>query len=100
MTSLDDIAWFFNLRANDIPYNPVFFSYCIVFGKTEEREAGANLYLIKENLTEEVTEYLNANNVQVFGYDEINIKDLLASDLKLKLGFDENVCNQKLYEEF
>ncbi|ODV95410.1 hypothetical protein PACTADRAFT_50134 [Pachysolen tannophilus NRRL Y-2460] len=30
VTALDDIAWLLNLRANDIPYNPVFFSYVIL----------------------------------------------------------------------
>ncbi|PIK55561.1 hypothetical protein BSL78_07517 [Apostichopus japonicus] len=27
---LDEIAWLFNLRGEDIPYNPVFISYCII----------------------------------------------------------------------
>lgn len=30
LTSLDDIAWLFNLRGSDIVYNPVFLSYAIV----------------------------------------------------------------------
>ena len=30
ISSLDDIAWLFNLRANDIPYNPVFVSYAFI----------------------------------------------------------------------
>lgn len=29
LTALDQIAWFMNLRAEDIEYNPVFFSYAI-----------------------------------------------------------------------
>nr|XP_006824487.1 PREDICTED: xaa-Pro aminopeptidase 2-like [Saccoglossus kowalevskii] len=28
--ALDDTAWFFNLRGEDIPYNPVFFAYTII----------------------------------------------------------------------
>ena len=27
---LDEIAWLFNLRGSDIPYNPVFYSYAII----------------------------------------------------------------------
>ncbi|XP_071818735.1 xaa-Pro aminopeptidase 1-like [Apostichopus japonicus] len=27
---LDEIAWLFNLRGEDIPFNPVFISYCII----------------------------------------------------------------------
>ena len=30
ISSLDDIAWLTNLRADDIPYNPVFFSYAFI----------------------------------------------------------------------
>ncbi len=30
LTKLDQIAWLFNLRGSDIPYNPVFISYAIV----------------------------------------------------------------------
>ena len=30
ISSLDDIAWLFNLRADDIPHNPVFISYAFI----------------------------------------------------------------------
>ncbi|CCJ30953.1 unnamed protein product [Pneumocystis jirovecii] len=30
VTMLDEIAWLFNLRGTDIPYNPVFFAYALV----------------------------------------------------------------------
>ncbi len=30
LTKLDEIAWLFNLRGSDIPYNPVFISYAII----------------------------------------------------------------------
>ncbi len=30
LASLDDIAWLFNLRGNDVPYNPVFVAYAVV----------------------------------------------------------------------
>ena len=30
VTALDDVAWLYDLRGNDIPYNPVFFAYCTV----------------------------------------------------------------------
>ena len=31
ISRLDDIAWLLNLRGNDIPYNPVFFSYGLLY---------------------------------------------------------------------
>lgn len=30
VASLDDIAWLTNLRASDVPYNPVFYSYALI----------------------------------------------------------------------
>ena len=27
---LDEIAWLFNIRGTDIPFNPLFFSYCYI----------------------------------------------------------------------
>jgi len=30
VSMLDEVAWLFNLRGNDIPYNPVFFSYAVI----------------------------------------------------------------------
>lgn len=33
LTSLDDIAWLFNMRGNDIEYNPVVLSFCIITEK-------------------------------------------------------------------
>ncbi|GIY59673.1 xaa-Pro aminopeptidase 1 [Caerostris extrusa] len=30
ITALDEIAWLFNLRGCDIPFNPVFFSYAVI----------------------------------------------------------------------
>lgn len=30
VTALDEVAWLFNLRASDIPYNPMFFAYALV----------------------------------------------------------------------
>jgi Xaa-Pro aminopeptidase len=35
VTALDEVAWLFNLRGDDIPYNPMFFSYAIVDGHAE-----------------------------------------------------------------
>jgi len=31
VTSLDEIAWILNMRGTDIAFNPVFFSYAILY---------------------------------------------------------------------
>ncbi|KAK7204514.1 putative Xaa-Pro aminopeptidase P [Myxozyma melibiosi] len=64
VSMLDEIAWLFNLRGNDIPYNPVFFSYAFVT-PTE-----ATLYIDEDKVTAEVKEYLG-DSVKVKPYQAI-----------------------------
>lgn len=68
VSMLDEVAWLFNLRGSDIPYNPVFFSYASVTPNS------ATLYVDSAKLGPEVKEYLSGS---------VNIKpyDALFSDL-------------------
>ncbi|PGH18257.1 hypothetical protein AJ79_00596 [Helicocarpus griseus UAMH5409] len=52
ISMLDEIAWLFNLRGNDIPYNPVFFAYAII------TQNSADLYVDEDKLPAEVRKYL------------------------------------------
>ena len=62
---LDEVAWLFNLRGNDIPYNPVFFSYAIVTNDD------AILYVDSTKLNDECKASLEANQVTIKPYDAI-----------------------------
>ena len=53
ITALDEIAWLFNLRGNDIPYTPVFRAYAVVDMKK------AILYLPPQKQTTNVKLHLN-----------------------------------------
>ncbi|KAF9631296.1 Creatinase [Lasiodiplodia theobromae] len=64
VSMLDEIAWLYNLRGNDIPYNPVFFSYAVV---TPE---AATLYVNSDKLTPEVKAHLGSS-VEIRPYDSI-----------------------------
>ena len=70
MTALDEIAWLFNLRGNDIVNNPVFLSYALI---TQDE---AYLYVQKEAIKEdtkmgkEVCAALAEAKVQVKEYAE------------------------------
>lgn len=67
ITALDDVAWLFNLRADeDIPFAPVFFSYAIVTLHS------VTLYVNKVKIdTPEVKEYLaTIENLTIKDYDE------------------------------
>ncbi|KAH7140541.1 putative Xaa-Pro aminopeptidase P [Dactylonectria macrodidyma] len=65
VSMLDEIAWLFNLRGNDIPYNPVFFSYAIV------TPTSATLYIDDSKLNEDGRSHLASNNVNIKPYDAI-----------------------------
>jgi Xaa-Pro aminopeptidase len=70
ISMLDEVAWLFNLRGNDIPYNPVFFSYAAVTPTT------ATIYVDSDKLNSEVENHLRAD-VQIRPYDSL-MSDLTA----------------------
>lgn len=54
VSMLDEIAWLYNLRGNDIPYNPVFFSYAII------TPSSATLYVDDSKIDDSVRNHLGA----------------------------------------
>lgn len=63
LSMLDEIAWLFNLRGNDIAYNPVFFSYAVVTPTT------TTLYIDESKLHGDAKAHLNG--VEIKPYDAI-----------------------------
>ncbi|UNI19719.1 Xaa-Pro aminopeptidase [Purpureocillium takamizusanense] len=63
VSMLDEVAWLFNLRGSDIPYNPVFFSYATV------TPHAATLYIDESKLDEGCKSHLVANDVTVRPYE-------------------------------
>lgn len=62
LATLDAIAWLFNIRGNDVEYNPVAVAYAVV----SEKEAV--LFVNPEKLTQEVAEFLQAQGVILADY--------------------------------
>ena len=92
---LDDIAWLLNLRGNDIPYNPLFFSYDL-FYKTSEGFS-THLFVNKEKFnTEELKKYCTENNIKLFDYNEISqeLKNLPKDFINI---IDEKTTNHRMY---
>ncbi len=63
--SLDDIAWIFNIRGNDIAYNPLLLAYAII---TQEN---ATIYLCDETDYLEVIKEFETENIIINSYDRI-----------------------------
>ncbi|GMK58907.1 hypothetical protein CspeluHIS016_0603490 [Cutaneotrichosporon spelunceum] len=65
VSALDEVAWLFNLRGSDIPYNPVFFAYAIL------TLHDVTLFANPASLPSDVKTYLQKNNVAVLEYDKV-----------------------------
>ncbi|MCC6724831.1 MAG: aminopeptidase P family N-terminal domain-containing protein [Saprospiraceae bacterium] len=65
ISTLDDIAWLFNLRGSDVECNPVFYAFAMV-GKE-----AAWLFMEAAKLPEAIKQKLNDDGVLVMPYDSI-----------------------------
>ncbi len=65
ISTCDDIMWLCNIRGNDIEYNPVALSYCVV------NEKGIVLFCRKEALSKDAGDYLVSQGVEIRNYEEI-----------------------------
>ncbi|KAK6194070.1 vacuolar protein sorting-associated protein 45 [Pestalotiopsis sp. IQ-011] len=90
VSMLDEVAWLFNLRGSDIPYNPVFFSYAIV---TADK---ATLYIDSSKLSQQCQSYLSANNVDIKPYTAI-FEDAAALGQTAKAANAEGSGDPKKY---
>lgn len=89
LSALEDQAWLYNLRANDIECTPVFLSFTII---TLEH---TYLFIDSNKIDLNVEKYLNENDIIVKSYNDIyefceNIKDK-------KIMMDYNKVNYYLY---
>ena len=83
LSSLDEIAWTLNLRGSDVHCNPVVISYLLI------TQNNITYFISSEKITEEVGNYLKAQQINIQPYDEVenylrklNIKSLLLNPSK------------------
>lgn len=65
IASLDDIAWLFNLRGNDVKNNPVFLSYAII-GRDK-----ATLFVDLDKVDNDVKKVLEEDGIALKDYNDI-----------------------------
>ena len=90
MAALDDIAWTLNLRGTDVHCNPVFVSYLLISSKT------VTLYINKVKLSPEVLAYLDAENIKVENYEQV--ENGLKQYFEYNILLDPDEVNYRLYE--
>ena len=66
ITMIDELAWVFNVRGNDVSFNPV----AVGFGYIGEKEAV--IFVDPAKVPEEVRSYLTVNGVTLKGYTELD----------------------------
>ncbi|XP_004073140.1 xaa-Pro aminopeptidase 2 [Oryzias latipes] len=98
LSALDETAWLFNLRGNDIPYNPFFYSYTLLTLNE------IWLFVHTERVTKDVEEYLTAHCsdplcVQLKPYDSV-LQDLrtYVGQPGVKVWIGTEYTNYALYE--
>ena len=92
LTALDEIAWFLNVRASDIEYNPLVISYLLV------TRSEVCWYVVKEKVEDPETRatfsILEADGVRLHPYSDI---DYLPSEFQGRLFVDASSLNYQLY---
>lgn len=92
VTTLDEISWIFNMRANDVEYTPVVLSYAAI-----ETDA-VLLFINKDKLSEEIQTELTEIGVTLKPYNDIyEYVQKLSSDVKLLI--DPQRLNYALYKD-
>lgn len=88
ISSLDDIAWLFNMRGKDIKNNPVGLAFCLLSQKDTV------LYIEKTKFTNKMEEYFSNNNIIIKPYLEI-FED--TKKIKGTVSFDFSKTSYEIY---
>ncbi|MDY6066042.1 MAG: aminopeptidase P family protein [Finegoldia sp.] len=88
--SLDDICYLYNIRGNDVTYNPVVMSYALVGMDF------ANLYIDAEKVDEDLKKNLQIDGISLKRYDDI-YQDLSELSGTSVLFIDPAKTNVKIY---
>lgn len=67
ISSLDDIAWLFNIRGKDVSFNPVVLSFALI------SQDHATLFINPEKLTEDEKVSLLKSGAEVMPYEDIKV---------------------------
>ena len=90
LSALDDICWTFNIRGNDVNFNPVCLAYSII------TLSKVVLYIYPEKVPTQVKDNLSSIGIEFKNYDDF-IKDVSAI-VKSKIFYDKQRTNYKIYE--
>ncbi|AGF53900.1 Xaa-Pro aminopeptidase [Clostridium saccharoperbutylacetonicum] len=90
ISSLDDIAWLFNIRGNDVKNTPVVLSYALI---DEDR---AILYIDVEKISDSDKEALSREGIIIKNYEDV-FEDI--KEIKDSIIFDSDKVSAYIYEQ-
>jgi len=83
ISSLEDQAWLYNLRANDIEHTPVFLSYTIVLDNQ------CYLFIDQRKIDKIIEKYLKDNNVIINNYEDFYSFIKLIKNQRILVDFNK-----------
>ena len=95
LTTLDDIAWLFNLRADDVECCPVLLAYALI------TQTEVYLFANAESFGETELAYLAENRIDLKPYDSFygHVEDYCKNDANAKILLCEKRINYRLKKE-
>ena len=93
LSSLDEIAWLFNIRGTDVDYNPLVIAYAMV------EKNKVTLFIAPGKLTAFSMKYVVENKICVADYEHI-VPALHAIENHATVMYDGSRLNQALFEAF
>ncbi|OIP81782.1 MAG: peptidase M24 [Porphyromonadaceae bacterium CG2_30_38_12] len=91
LSALDDVAWLYNIRGNDVDYNPVVIAYSLVSLQK------AVIFIDNVKLTDSSKAYLQSQGVEIAPYLSIS-EALSAIKFNDTCWIDGSKLNESLYE--
>lgn len=91
LSSLDDIAWLFNMRGNDVSFNPVVLSYAVIYLDS------VVLFMDKDKCDEKMLKNFEECHTSIYPYNDI-YDYLKNADASLTYMINESIVNSYLLE--
>ncbi len=89
LSSLDDIAWLYNIRGRDVKNNPVLISYALI------SKDKAYLFVDGDKINDEVKLFLAENRIDIFEYDDV-VKFVGSIEAGTKILLEKSKTNRWL----
>jgi Xaa-Pro aminopeptidase len=89
ISSLDTVAWLFNIRGSDVPYNPVVVAHAFISDKE------SILFIDTDKVTLKIAENLKEEGVKIMDYSQVC--EFLGKICNLSVCLDCNKLSYKIY---